>query len=149
VNFTDLSARDGVLSARLEFEVGEPLRTSELPGLAEAALRALPGLKGHRCDNGAGRTFADELADTEIAHLVEHATLELMAMAGAPASLRGETAWDFAADGRGVFRVRVAYEDEELAREAFEMAGEIAAALMSGEAPADAEAWARERRGRA
>jgi len=146
VNVTDLSARDGVLSARLEFAAGEPLRTSEVPGLPEAALRALPGLKGHRCDNGAGRTFADELADTEIAHLVEHATLELMAMAGAPVSLRGETSWDFAADGLGVFRVRVAYEDEDLARDAFAAAADAVRALMLGEEPADAEAWARGRR---
>lgn len=116
---TDLIARDGVLSARLEFAPGEPMRTSEVPGFAERVLRELPGLRGHRCDNGAGRTFADELADTEIAHFVEHATLEIMAIKGAPLTLRGETTWDFAKDGKGVFRVRVEFRDEGEVREAF------------------------------
>jgi hypothetical protein len=146
VETSGLIARDGVLSARLMFGVGEPLRTSEVPGLAEAALRALPGLRGHRCDNGAGRTFADELTDTEIAHLVEHATLEIMAMAGAPASLRGETAWNFAADGRGVFHVRVAYEDEAMGRWAFALADEVVGALMRGAPAPDVEGEVRARR---
>jgi hypothetical protein len=129
VKISDLSARDGVLSARLVFEPGEPMRTSEVPGLAAGALRALPGLKGHRCDNGAGLTFADELADTEIAHLVEHATLELMAMKGAPVTLRGATSWDFAEDGRGVFRVQTEFRDEAEAREALARADEIVGSL--------------------
>ena len=107
---TEIRADACVLEARVEFAVGEKMRTSEVPGLAAAAMGALPGLRGHRCDNGAGLTFADEVADTEIAHLLEHAALEVMAMAGASPSLRGLTSWDFAADGRGVFRVRVAYD---------------------------------------
>jgi len=143
VKVTDLIARDGVLSARLEFAPGEPMRTSEVPGFAERALRELPGLKGHRCDNGAGRTFADELADTEIAHFVEHATLELMAMKGAPVTLRGETSWDFAADGKGVFRVRVEYRDEVEVRAALARAVAIVGTWFGGKDGPEAEAWAR------
>ena len=138
-----VDARAGVISARLVFAPGEPLRTCEIPGLPSAAVAALPGLRGHRCDNGAGLTFADELADTELAHLVEHAALEIMAMAGGAASLRGETAWDFAQDGPGVFRLRISYEDETLARGALEAAAELVGALARGESPPDAEAAAR------
>jgi len=143
VELTDLRAEHGALAARFAFGPGEPLRTSEIPGLAAAAIGALPGLRGHRCDNGSGLTFADELADTEIAHLVEHTTLELMAMAGCPTSLRGETSWDFATDGRGVFRVRIEFEDEAVAREAVGEALAIVGALTQAEAAPDAEAVAR------
>jgi hypothetical protein len=147
VEITGLGACDGVLGARLTFDADEPLRTSEVPGIAEAALRALPGLRGHRCDNGVGLTLPDELADTEIAHLVEHAALEMMAMAGAPATLSGETSWDFAADGRGVFRVRIAFDDERVARESLDFALALVRALARGEAAPDAEAEARRLRG--
>jgi hypothetical protein len=143
VEITDLSADAGALHARLEFAPGEPLRTSEVPGLPEAALAALPGLRGHRCDNGVGLTFRDELSDTEMAHLVEHAALEVMAMAGAPATLAGRTSWDFAADGRGVFRLRIAFEDETAARESLVFALALLGALVRGEVAPDAETWAR------
>ncbi len=136
-----------VLTARVVFVTGEPLRTSEVPGLAVAAVAALPGLRGHRCDNDAGLTFADEMADTELAHLVEHATLELMAMSGAPTSLRGRTSWDFASDGRGVFRLRIEFEHEALVRDALATACELVRALAHGDAAPDTEAWARRQRG--
>jgi hypothetical protein len=147
VELTHVTARAGVLSARVTLPADGPLRTSEVPGLPAAAMRALPGLRGHRCDNGAGLTFADELTDTELAHLVEHATLELMAMAGAPPTLRGETSWDFAADGRGAFRLRISYEDEAVARGALEAACALVGALIDGEPAPDAEATAIRLRG--
>jgi hypothetical protein len=148
VELQDVCASAGAVSARVVFAPGEPLRTSEVPGLAAAALAALPGLRGHRCDNGAGLTFADELVDTELAHLIEHAALELMAMAGSSPLLRGETTWDFAADGRGVFRVRIECEDEALARDALDSACALVRSLARGEAAPDMEAEARRLRGR-
>lgn len=135
---TEVAADAGALSVRVVVGPGEPLRTCEIPGLADAAVRALPGLRGHRCDNGAGLTFSDELRDTEIAHLVEHVALELMAMAGCSPALRGETSWDFATDGRGVFRVRIEYQDEDVARAALAFACDVADALVSGRATPDA-----------
>lgn len=138
-----VEARDGVLSADLVFGPGEPLRTSEVPGLPAEVIAALPGLRGHRCDNGAGLTFADELADTELAHLVEHATLELMAMSGSPATLRGETTWDFVSDGRGVFRLRIAFDNERAARESLALALALVRGLARGGSAADLEAEAR------
>lgn len=143
MELTRIGAEAGVLHARVAFAADEPLRTSELPALADAALRALPGLRGHRCDNGVGLTFPDELADTEIAHLVEHAALEMMAMVGSPATLAGETSWDFAADGRGVFRLRIVFDDEAVARSALAFALALVRALARGDAAPDAEAEAR------
>lgn len=137
----------GAIEATLRFDPGGSMRSSEIAGLSEALIRALPGLKGHRCDNGAGLSFRDEAADTELAHLVEHATLEIMAMAGSPDSLRGSTSWDFGRDGRGVFHVRVEYDDEQVALGALRCAAEVVGVLAcEGEAP-DVAAEARRLRG--
>jgi hypothetical protein len=135
------------LEAILVFDEGEPLRTSEVPGLARAAIGALPGLTGHICRNGAGRGFPEELEDTELAHLIEHATLEIMAMAGSPETLRGATSWDFAADGRGVFRVAVAWDDDLVALGALSCASALVRALARGEALPDVEVEALRLRG--
>lgn len=137
-----------VVEAVVRFEPGEPQRTSQAPHAEERALALLPGLRGHRCENQDGRTLRDELADTEIAHLLEHAALELMAMAGSPTTLRGETRWDFAADGRGVFRVRVAYDDDLVALGALRAAAETVVWCVSGcGAAPDVGAEARRLRG--
>lgn len=113
------------VEAVVGFEAAEPLRTSSFPRLSERALRLLPGLRGHRCDNGAGITFADEMADTEIAHLLEHVAVELMALSGSPTTLAGRTQWDFRADGHGVFRVLMEYDDDLVAIGALKEAMEI------------------------
>lgn len=108
-----LEVRD--LGGRLEavVRVSRPryLRTSAFPGLAAAVLERWPGIERHRCECGSAHGIAAELADTELPHLLEHVALELAALAGAPRALRGETRWDFARDGGGVFRVSLAYAD--------------------------------------
>ena len=132
----------GLLEAVLVFEASEPLRTSDVPGLAHAALDALPGLKGHHCSTDGGAGFPGELADTELAHLVEHATLEIMAMAGSPETLRGVTRWDFAADGPGTFRVVLAWDDDLVALGSLRCACELVSALANGEDGPDVRAEA-------
>lgn len=135
--------RPDAIDAIVAFESDEPLRSSEIPGLVPAVLRSLPGLKGHHCDNGAGLSFAQEAADTELAHLIEHAALEIMALAGSPATLRGDTSWDFAADGRGVFHVRLGFDDDRVAIGALRCACGLVRVLARGEKPPDVEAEAR------
>jgi hypothetical protein len=137
----------GLVQALLVFDEGEPLRTSDVPGLVRAALEALPGLKGHRCRNDVGLGFPEELEDTELAHLVEHATLEIMALAGSPETLRGSTSWDFAADGPGVFRVAMEWDDDLVALGALSCAAALVRALARGEAPPDVVAEAVRLRG--
>lgn len=121
----------------LEFGDTEPLRTSQIPDAASRVLLAAPGLKGHRCDNPDGCSFRDELPDTEIAHLLEHLTLEIMALAGSPDTLRGETNWDFAHDGWCVFHVKVEYDDDLVCIGALKAAGEFVDALIAGVEPPD------------
>lgn len=90
-------------------------RTSAVPGLAQRAVALLPGLARHTCECGSAHGIVAELADTETPHLLEHVAFELMALSGSPRTLRGETAWDFAADGPGVFRVCLGYDDDLVA----------------------------------
>jgi len=89
--------------------------TSAAPGLADRARALLPGLARHTCENGSAHGIIAELAHTETPHLLEHVAFELMALSGSPRSLRGETVWDFSADGRGVYRVRLGFDDDLVA----------------------------------
>jgi len=51
-----------------------------------------PKLRSHRCDSGHHRSFFDEARQTETAHLLEHITVELLALSGVPRDrARGET----------------------------------------------------------
>lgn len=100
-------------------------RTSAMTGLAEAVLELLPGVRRHSCENGSAHGIAAELSDTELPHLLEHITFELMALSGSPRTLKGETAWNFSADGVGVYRVRLAYDDDLVALGALKAAAGI------------------------
>jgi hypothetical protein len=147
VRVESVTVGPAAIEAVVRFEPGEPLRTSEVPGLADAVLASLPGLSGHHCDNDVGMPFPEEMRDTELAHLVEHAALEVMAMAGSPVTLRGVTSWAFARDGRGVFHVRLAYDDDLVAIGALRFACELVGALAAGKVGPDAEIEARRLRG--
>jgi hypothetical protein len=107
------------------------LRTTSVPGLAQAADSLLPGLKRHTCENDDGRSFLRELADTETPHLLEHVAAELMALSGSPRSLKASTSWDFAADGQGVFRVSLEYDDDLVAVGALKEAQPVVEWLLS------------------
>ena len=121
-------------------------RTSAVPGLAEAAVNALPGLRRHRCECGSARGIESELADTEAPHLLEHLALELMVLSGSPRSLGGETSWDFASDGRGVFRVRLDFDDDLVAIGALRHGTALANELLAGSPAIDVEDAVRELR---
>lgn len=106
------------------------LRTTAFPGLAKRALGMFPDLVRHRCESGSAHGIAAELADTETPHLLEHIALELAALDGSPRTLRGETRWDFKADGRGVFRVSLEYDDEARMRDALARAAQVVGELL-------------------
>lgn len=121
---------EGRVEALVRVDAGGPLRTSAMPGLSQDVLRLLPGIVRHRCECGSAHGIAAELGDTELAHLLEHVALELMALSGSPRSLRGETVWDFAKDGHGVFRVALEYDDDLVALGALGEAARIVNRLV-------------------
>ncbi len=120
------------LEALVRIPPGLPLRTSAVPGLAEEVLAALPGIRRHRCRCGSAHGIVAELADTEAAHLLEHVALELMAEAGSPRTLAGETRWDFAADGPRTFRVTLEYVDDLVALSALREGAALVGRLLGG-----------------
>ncbi|HET6498999.1 MAG TPA: hypothetical protein VFH17_08120 [Coriobacteriia bacterium] len=123
--------RGASVVARVRVAPDVPVRTSGLPGIAQAACDELPGLARHRCDCGSPRGIVAELSDTELPHLVEHVALELLALAGFPRTISGETTWDFARDGRGVFHVTIRSHDAAAARSALGEATRIVDALAA------------------
>ncbi len=116
----------------LKVEDVSTMRTSLDEAVAARALEVLPGLATHRCSTGSERTFAEEIVDTEIPHLFEHVVLELMAGAGSPRDLRGETAWDFKRDGHGVFRVSLEYDDDLVCLGAIKSADRLVGYMLEG-----------------
>lgn len=106
---------EGRLDATVRVLDPASMRTCARSGLPAKAMAALPGLQRHTCENESGGSFVEELRDTETPHLLEHVACELMALAGSPRSLRGETSWDFARDGAGIFHVRLAFDEDVVA----------------------------------
>lgn len=68
-----------VLVARVELAPGAPLMTSDDPEGTARVLELLPGLADHACLGDASERFGEVAEDTELAHLLEHVTVELLA----------------------------------------------------------------------
>jgi len=100
-----------VLEDRVDFvlEVDAEVSPDVRASAAAVLLERFPGLAGHRCSTEGDHSFTDELVDTELAHLFEHLVLEIMACAGSPRSIHGETVWR---KGGDAFRVSI-YDDDD------------------------------------
>lgn len=108
------------------------MRTSMDGAVVTRALEVLPGLAAHRCSSGLPGGFVEEMHDTEVPHLFEHMVLELMAKAGSPRDLNGETVWDFKREGHGVFRVTVEYDVDLVALGAIKTARGLMGYVLEG-----------------
>ena len=134
-----LTVRRGSAEA-LTYVSSSVQRTAAAPGFADALIEALPGLRSHTCLAGGGRTLhiAEELADTETAHAVEHVALELLKVTAAPGErtgFAGHTAWGTDRYGTDRFRVRVEAPDDVRGTAALVLAVDIVnAVLLAGDA---------------
>ena len=89
----------------------DSIKTSQMPGFREAILSKMPELRFHKCDNGLGNSFADELLDTEVAHVFEHVLIEIISqMDGSVDNIRGLTTWNWRKDPRWLYRIEIAYD---------------------------------------
>ena len=68
------------LTANVEFSAKAPRLTSENAEATERVLELLPGLSEHLCLGDADARFGLVANDTEVAHLLEHVTVELLAL---------------------------------------------------------------------
>ena len=67
------------LVARVELAPSAPLMTGDDPEGTERVLGLMPGLADHACLGDASASFGEVISDTELAHLLEHVTVELLA----------------------------------------------------------------------
>ena len=101
------------LTATVEFSAKAPRLTSENAEATERVLELLPGLSEHLCLGDADARFGLVANDTEVAHLLEHVTVELLALtnlAGDGAS--GKTS--LVDSRRGLYEIILACPDDVL-----------------------------------
>ena len=101
------------LTATVEFSANAPRLTSENAEATERVLELLPGLSEHLCLGDADARFGLVAKDTEVAHLLEHVTVELLALtnlAGDVAS--GKTS--LVDSRRGLYEIILACPDDVL-----------------------------------
>ena len=101
------------LTATVEFSAKAPRLTSENAEATKRVLELLPGLSNHLCLGDADARFGLVAKDTEVAHLLEHVTVELLALtnlAGDVAS--GKTS--LVDSRRGLYEIILACPDDVL-----------------------------------
>lgn len=101
--------------------------SDSVPGFNERIMNWLPTMIEHRCSVGERGGFFERLRrGTYPAHILEHVTLELQALAGVPAGYgrARETAEE------GVYRVVFKYKDETLARACLDAGRELVLAAL-------------------
>ena len=78
-DFKKVTIGPRALVAAVELAPSAPLLTSEDPKATDLVLELLPDLRDHVCLGDVAPTFGEVAPDTELAHLLEHVTVELLA----------------------------------------------------------------------
>ena len=101
------------LTATVEFSAKAPRLTSENAEATERVLELLPGLSEHLCLGDADARFGLVAKDTEVAHLLEHVTVELLALT----NLAGDVSFgktSLVDSRRGLYEIILACPDDVL-----------------------------------
>src|SRR4051794_35227109 len=102
------------------------VRTDAIPGFTPRLTAWMPSLAGHRCVVGRG-TLLEQLGQgTDLAHVLEHVTLELQSQAGSAVRFSRSRP----TSTPGLWRVIVQYEEEALARACLEAAQRLCLAAV-------------------
>lgn len=107
--------------ARVRIAEGCPLTTDEDLEATSRVYHMLPHIVEHACLGDAGKTFRDAMGATELAHLLEHVTVELLAQTNRAGDMPAGRTWVDEVDDR-TFEIELACPDDVL----------VAAALSSG-----------------
>ena len=101
------------LTATVELSAKAPRLTSENPEATERVLELLPGLSNHLCLGDADARFGLVAKDTEVAHLLEHVTVELLALTNLAGDVTsGKTS--LVDSRRGLYEIILACPDDVL-----------------------------------
>ena len=101
------------LTATVEFSAKAPRLTSENAEATDRVLELLPGLSEHLCLGDADARFGLVANDTEVAHLLEHVTVELLALT----NLAGDVSFgktSLVDSRRGLYEIILACPDDVL-----------------------------------
>ena len=101
------------LTARVRIATGAPLMTSDDLEGTTRVYRLLPHIIEHICLGDSGETFKDVMGDTEIAHLLEHVTVELLAQSDIAGDVTCGRTWAVA-DERRTYDVEFPCPDDVL-----------------------------------
>ena len=116
-----------ILEAWVDLGTLENASSDELPGFNERLMAWLPSLIEHRCSVGERGGFFERLRrGTWMAHILEHVGLELQSLAGTPVGF-GRTR---ETSEKGVYKVAVEFELEEVGRAALEAGRELCLAAV-------------------
>ena len=78
-DFKKVTVGPRALVATVELAPSAPLMTSENPEATDLVLDLMPALSDHVCLGDSAPAFGEVAQDTELAHLLEHVTVELLA----------------------------------------------------------------------
>lgn len=119
-----------VILMRLNLEDLTDRESREFEGFNRRLVELLPGLAEHHCGLGYPGGFLERLEDgTYFGHIVEHAAIEMMTLAGIGADY-GKTRY---AGAPGVYNVVVVYKAEQATKYLLKIAVELVEALLKGE----------------
>jgi cyanophycin synthetase len=116
-----------VLEAWVDLGKWKDSPSHELPGFNDRIMSWLPTMIEHRCGLGYRGGFFERLrTGTYLAHILEHVTLEMQALAGVDVGFGKAREWL----GEGYYKVVIEYEEEEVGRATMEAARELIMAAI-------------------
>lgn len=114
IDITRVEVGERNLEATVRVMPGAPLMTSEDIEATALVYNVMPHIAEHACTGDAGSQFKDAMGNTELAHLLEHVAVELMARAGSDGQIVCGRTRSVADDPRS-FVIQLACPDDVLA----------------------------------
>lgn len=131
IDITKVAVAPQHFTARVTIANGGPLTTDQdLVGTTHV-YNLLPDIIEHACLGDRGATFKDVMGATEVAHLLEHVAIELMARTGIAGDISCGRTWEVTGEPRA-FDVQLACPDDVLVASALSSAAWILQWAYSG-----------------
>ena len=112
-NIMKITVDDTKARARVLVNLGMPLMTSEDIEATARVYYLAPAIAQHACFGDAGEKFQDCMGDTELVHLLEHLTVEIMNETGLAGDISSGRTRSVAEDPR-LFEIELSCPDDAL-----------------------------------